>query len=579
MKRCYTVIAAAVLLLLSVLQGCSKSYESVPLGQQITADLAFDPRDSLGKNAKLFLLNNYLLSLNNWHNNIGGNYLDAASDDAVSSQNTLSDIQKIATGAYNAASVNADDIWTKTYAAIRANTVFIVNFPIVPLNELLPDGSPAKPAYIAEARFLRAWLYFELVKRYGGVPLMGDSVKQVTDDVLLPRQPLADCISYIVNELDKCKDSLRKQQQVTGEHYGRATQGAALALKAKVLLYAASPLFNGGNIAPGNALTGYTAYDANRWKLAADAAKAVMDLHVYSLVPSFSDVFLQQAAPVGTNTEIIFWRQNGTGHSIETNNAPVGYASAGGQGITSPTQNLVDAFPTDSGLAITAAGSGYDPANPYAHRDPRLQQTVFYNGSLWLNRAVETFAGGLDRPGGTVQQTKTGYYLRKFMGDYSASANGQYGNHFSDFMYIRYAEVLLDYAEALNEYAGPSAGVYQVLYDLRKRAGIAAGDQGTYGVQQGMSQTDMRLALQAERRIELAFEQHRFWDLRRWKMAEQVYAKPLYGLDIQQSGSGQLFYNTISVLQPVFNAPQMYLYPIPYSEIIKNNHMVQNPSW
>jgi hypothetical protein len=320
----------------------------------------------------------------------------------------------------------------------------------------------------------------------------------------------------------------------------------------------------------------------NRWKLAADAAKAVMDLGTYSLMPGtpYNNIFTTQAAPVGANTEIIFWRQNGLNTSVETSNGPVGYTSAGGNGVTSPTQNLVDAFTTDEGKSIDDPTSGYNPNNPYEHRDPRLSNTLFYNGSLWLNRPVETFDGGLDRPGGTVQQTKTGYYLRKFMGNFESVSGGTvYSNTIHDFVYFRYAEILLNYAESLNEFSGPSAEVYDVLYQLRKRAGILPGAADNYGVPAGLSQDEMRKVIRNERRVELAFEELRFFDIRRWKIAEQVFASPLKGVSIQKSSGGQIVYNIGPVLTPVFRNPQMYLYPIPYNEVIKNPRMVQNPQW
>jgi len=347
-----------------------------------------------------------------------------------------------------------------------------------------------------------------------------------------------------------------------------------------VLLYAASPLFNGGNIDPSNPLTGYTNYDASRWQKAADAAKAVMDLGVYSLMPSFSDVFITQAAPVGNNPEIIFWRQNGPGTSVEVNNAPIGYTTAGSRGYTSPTQNLVDSFPTIDGLDIGDPASGYDPDHPYDNRDPRLAQTVFTNGALWLNRPVQTYDGGADKPGGTIQQTKTSYYMRKFMGNFE-SVNGAaiYSNTYHDFVYFRYAEMLLDYAEATNEVAGPTSDVYNVLYAIRQRAGINPGQDATYGIKQGMTQDEMRSAIRREDRLEFAFEEHRTWDLKRWKTAATVLNAPLKGMDIQQASSGQLYYNIVPVLTPVFRDPQMYLYPIPYSEILKNPNMQQNPGW
>jgi hypothetical protein len=562
---------------------CRKTYETVPLGQQITLDLAFDPRDSLGTQAMTYLLTTYQQTFYNGHNRIGGNYLDAASDDAVASASGIPAVQTIATGGYSSTQTNADDMWARFYTAIRNATVFIVYINRVPMIEKLPNGQPARAAYRSEARFLRAWLYFQLVKRYGGVPLLGDSIRQITDNVQLPRNTFSECVNYIVSECDNIKDSLRTAAMVTPNTYGRITQGAAMALKAEVLLYAASPLFNGGNIDPTNPLTGYTGYDLNRWKLAADAAKAIIDKGAYKLMPNFNDVFTTQAVPVGSNTEIICWMQTGSpANGVESNNAPVGFTSAGGNGATSPTQNLVDAFASDSGYAISDAAAHYNPNAPYAHRDPRLNLTVFHNGSLWLNRQVQTYNGGLDKPGGTVQQTKTSYYLRKFMGAFESVSNNppSYSGTYHDWVYYRYAGVLLNYAEALNEFSGPSADVYNVLYSLRQRAGILTEANNTYGVPQGMDQQAMRNFIRNERRVEMAFEEQRYWDIRRWKIAAQVYnSAALRGLDLQLSSGGQLFYNPIQVLKTVFRDPQMYLYPVPYSEVIKNNQMRQNPMW
>lgn len=581
MNRIYQLIVFMVLA--GVIVSCNKTYESVPLGQQVTPDLAFDPRDSLGKSAMSYLLNTYLMSLPNGHNRIDNNYLDAASDDAVTSVAAgLPAVQAMATGAYTATNTNGDDDWARNYSAIRNATVFIVNINTVPMLEKLPNGQSGRSAYRSEARFLRAWLYFELMKRYGGVPLLGDTIRQLTDNAQLPRNTFEQCVNYIVSECDNIKDSLRTAAMVNGSTYGRITKGAAMALKAEALLFAASPLYNGGNIDNGNPLTGYASYDLNRWKLAADAAKDIIDGGEYKLMPVFKDIFTTQAAPVGTNTETIFWVQVSANIDVERNNAPVGFTSAGGKGLTSPTQNLVDAFPTDSGLAITDPASGYNPTQPYDHRDPRLHQTVFHNGSLWLNRPVETFDGGLDKPGGSVQQTRTGYYMRKFMGPFESvpASPPNYSNTVHDFIYYRYAGVLLAYAEASNEFSGPSADVYNALYALRQRAGINPGPDNTYGLKQGMTQEEMRAAIRNERRIELAFEEHRYWDLRRWKIAGDVYnTAPLQGMDIQLSSSGQLFYNPINVLQARFRDPQMYFYPIPYNEVVRNPQMKQNPLW
>src|SRR6185437_11156735 len=427
-----------------------------------------------------------------------------------------------------------------------------------------------------------AWLYFELVKRYGGVPLLGDTVFTITQNVQFPRNSFADCIDYIVSECNNIKDSLRTVAMITGTHYGRITKGAAMALKTEALMLAASPLYNGGNIDGTDPLTGYPAYAATRWQAAAQAAQDVINLGVYSLMPNFKDVFTTQAQPIGANTESIFWVQIGANSSVEKSNSPIGFSSAGAQGNTSVTQNLVDAFPTDSGYAITDSGVGYDPNNPYENRDPRLLATVFCNGtSFWLNRAIQTYDGGADKPGGSVVQTKTGYYMRKFMGPWeTAQGTTQFGNTYHDYIYFRYAGILLDYAEATNESSGPSADVYNVLFQLRQRAGIFPGANGYYGLPMNMDQATMRAAIQNEKRIEMAFEEKRYWDIRRWKIAASVYnSAPLQGMDIVQPGNGLLSYNRVPVLTTSFKDPQMYLYPIPYSEVVKNPQMKQNPGW
>jgi len=579
MKVRFLIIAT---ILAATITACQKQYEPVPLGEQITLDYAFDTKDSAGLLALTFLSTCYLEALPNGHNRVGGDYLDAASDDAISNKLTVAPVQQIATGAYSAAAPNGDDDWTHNYAAIRDCNVFINEIYRVPLAEKLASGRPAIAAYRSEARFLRAWEYFELVKRYGGVPLLGDTVFTITQNVQIPRRSFSDVINYIVSECDNIKDSLRTVTDITGSSYGRITKGAALALKAEALLLAASPLYNGGNIDASNPLTGYTNSDANRWQLAAQAAQDVINSGVYSLMPNFKDVFITQAQPIGANTESIFWMQVGTNNSVEQVNSPIGFSSAGAQGNTGVTQNLVDAFPTDSGYAISDPGSGYDPNNPYANRDPRLTATVFCNGtSFWLNRAVQTFDGGLDKPGGSVVQTKTGYYMRKFMGAWeSVTGSAQFGSTFHDYIYFRYAGILLDFAEATNEYSGPSQAVYNVLFALRKRAGIVAGANGYYGLAPTMDQATMRAMIQNERRIEMAFEEKRYWDIRRWKIAAAAYnSAPLVGMDIQQPANQPLTYNRVPVLTTHFNDPGMYLYPIPYSEVVKNPQMRQNPSW
>jgi len=550
--------------------GCKK-YEQFPV-DKVTANYVFDAKDSAGVNAQAFL-NGIYSKLRSGHNRVGGDYLDAASDDAVSSATSpTTSVTLLSTGAYNSYTFPGDeDSWAYYYQGIRSANEFVNNINVVPVLAQY-KGYSVKYLWKNEARFLRAQFYFELIKRYGGVPLLGNKVFDINDNIALPRNSFADCVKYIVSECDAIKDTLLTAPLANpNANTHRPTKGAALALKARVLTYAASPLFNGGNIDPANPLTGYTDYSVNRWEQAAAAAKDVINLGTYTLIKNYRDVFLTQ-----NNSEVIFFRQGDNGNAIETNNGPVGFTSATGRGQTSPTQGLANAFPMNNGLTINDAASGYNANNPYTNRDPRFYYTLLYNGAQWLNTQLQTYEGGISKPNSNIQQTRTSYYLRKFMGNNELATS--YSGHNEDWIILRYADILLDYAEAQNEASGPASDVYQVLKDIRTRAGILPGSNNNYGLKTGMTQAEMRTAIQNERRVEMAFEESRYWDIRRWKIAETVMNQPRLGLSITQTNSG-LSYNTTTVLNTKFNVPSMYLYPIPYTEVLKNPNMKQNPGW
>lgn len=558
-KHIYKLLWIAVLPVLMI--SCKSTLEDVPIEQQ-TLNFVFDQNDSAGTNASRFLYDIYI-SLPSLYDRVGGDFLDASTDDAVSSNPTNTSVQQLALGTYTSDNY-PDEQWAKYYAAIRQTNIFIDNIDRVPLKGKVSNGNTNNMVWKAEAKFLRAMFYFELVKRYGGVPLLGDKVFQLNDNLNIPRNSFADCIQYISDECDAIKDSLRSDP-IDPASIERPTKGAALALKARVLLYAASPLYNGGNVSSSNNLTGYTDYSADRWNLAAQAAKAVMDLNVFALDTSFNDIFVNQS-----NQERIFAKQWGINYSLETSESPIGYPQSLGR--TSPTQELVDAYGMNNGKMITDAGSGYDPNNPYKNRDFRFYKTFFYNGSSWLSRSVETFENGKDKPGGTQQQTKTGYYLRKFLGDFENTS--AYVSHPRDYILFRYAEVLLNYAEAMNEYlSAPDQSVYDAVEAIRKRAKLS-----TYQLATNLSKDSMRVIIHNERRKELAFEEHRFWDVRRWKEAETTFNRSLHGMLIYKEGSGTLTFQQDSVFKMNFTSA-MYFAPIPYSEVAKNDKMVQNPGW
>jgi len=533
----------------------------------IQADLVWDDQDKNGTVAGFFLnsVYNYMPS---GFNRIDGDFLDAASGDAIPSRNNTQ-VEYFTNGRISTLN-NPDPYWGNSYYGIRAANIFLANINVVPVAAL------TKQYWRAEARYIRALLYFELLKRYGGVPLIGNKVFTLEDNLELPRNSFADCINYIISECDVVKDSLRLETgaNYTTSDWGRIPKGAAIALKCRAYLYAASPLYNGGGVESNGtlkALTGYPTADATRWQKVIDAAVELNALNYYQLQPVFNNVFL-----TNKNTEVILSKQAAVNTGIETTNAPSGYgAPALSNGRTSPTADLVNAFTMRSGLPITDAASGYNPAAPYTNRDLRLDYTIFYNGVNWLNRGVQTYEGGLDKPGGTTVQTRTGYYMRKFMGNFAT--NSTYTNQSHNFIIFRYAEIILNYAEALNEVGRTEDAVKQIIL-LRTRAGITAGANTRYGIPVGISQENMRTLIMNERRVELAFEEHRFWDIRRWKIAPTVLSGALNGTKITKNANNTFTYENIPVVTSVFTN-KLYHMPVPYAETTKNSQLLQNEGW
>ncbi|MNW94324.1 SusD family protein [compost metagenome] len=563
MKKLMIAVVTALSLV-----GCTK-IEDGPL-ERITENYVFDPTDKNGFYAEQFLNNIYSI-LPNGYNRIGGDLLDAATDDAMPSRDAVS-IERFTTSSLSALN-NPDDAWGKNYEGIRKANIFLKNIDIVPV--------PAKiPFWKAETRFLRAMFYFELVKRYGGVPLVGDEILDAEKPNNFKRNTFEECINYILSECDAIKTAVRPDPLAAGD-YGRISNGVVLALKARTLLYAASPLYNGQNIggtAEQKTYQGYAAFDAERWNKAAIAANDLIVTGRFKIDGvAYNNVFI-----VRKNDEVILGYLRNNSSDLETNNGPIGYALASAQGRTSPTQDLVDAFPDVNGREITDPASNYVATNPYANRDPRLSSTVLYNGINWLSRPLQTYEGGLDKPNTNSTQTKTGYYMRKHLGNFATAT--LYNAQPHNFPIFRYAEVMLNYAEARNEYlTTPDASVYKVLQDIRKRVNIPAGNVVgyAYGLKSsGMTKDEMRIAIRNERRIEMAFEEQRFWDLRRWKLAETELNKNLNGMIITRNATtGALTYQKSVVGKISFANPRMYFYPIPYNEITKNTNLVQNTGW
>lgn len=566
-----TIIQITLVLVVWLMASSCKKDPEIEPREFITEELIWDKTDVQGILAKQFL-NNVYTFLPVGFNRIGGDFLDAATDDALPSRIGTS-VENYTNGRVSVIQ-NPDPYWFNSYAGIRQANIFLRNIDSVPV------AITQKNAWKAEARFIRAFMYFELLKRYGGVPLIGDKIFTLEDNLELPRNTFEEIVNYIVAECDAAKANLLAEASITDGDLGRIPKGAAIALKGRTYLYAASPFFNGGATAgtlKTKGIIGYPAADPARWQKVIDAAEELRALNYYALQSSFNNAFI-----VRKNTEIILAKQSGLNFDLEINNAPVSFINNGTQsgGRTSPTQNLVDAFPMINGLAITDPASGYSAANPYNGRDPRFGFTLFYNNGTtaagnWFNRAVETFDGGRDKPNNFSIQTKTGYYLRKFLGNNTTTTS--YATQSHNFPYFRYAEILLNYAEALNETGQVEKAVAQI-DSVRKRAGIAAGTNTRYGIAAGISQAAMRDLIRNERRIELAFEEHRFWDVRRWKTAAQDLNGPAFGTKITKNANGTFTYEKVQAGNLVFS-DKLYLMPLPYDEILKNSSLEQNPGW
>ncbi|GAO41894.1 RagB/SusD family nutrient uptake outer membrane protein [Flavihumibacter petaseus] len=448
----------------------------------------------------------------------------------------------------------AGTVWGRSYRSIRE-----CNFALGNIDKVSMDAGH-KAAMVAELRFIRAYRYFDLVTNYGGVVLLGDKVYNLGDDFsgddLYTRASIQDCVNYILSELTAAAAGLPASNSSNWK-LGRATNGAALALKARMALYAASPLYNAGT-----------------WADAATAAKAVMDLGRYSIYGGgYRELFLTPE-----NNEIIFERlytKNASHFPLEIACAPNGY---GGWGGNTPLQNLVDDYEMDNGKAIDEPGSGYNEQNPYVNRDPRFAASILYNGAPYRGRNVETFLpGGRDSKDGNENwnTSKTGYVMLKFLNDAYPIDNPWDVAGFQPWIYMRYAEVLLNYAEAQNEAVGPDASVYAAVNQIRQRASVEMP-----GLPAGLSQEEMRERIRNERRVELAFEEHRFYDVRRWKIAMQTENVPAYGIDIQKQSNGTLVYSRKEAITGRKFEEQHYWLPIPRAEIqALNGKITQNPGY
>jgi len=480
--------------------------------------------------------------------------------------------------------------WTDDYTTIRKCNTFLAevnkyksNFPSSWYNQR-----------VDEVRYLRAFYYSLLFLHIGGVPIItGPQNRTDTATLDVPRSTYAQTLEFLTTSLDTVvKDGyLPVKYGPNDPGAGRATLGAAQMLKAWLELIAASPAYNASTPAAGtdpHNVAGMGNYDAKRWATAAADFKYFIDNwgdgKNYALFPDETTLWTTANK---YNSEVIFDRQsvaNITGNIFEQYGGPV-YVLGNYEtwGNYDPTQELVDQFFMANGKPITDPTSGYDPQHPYVGREPRFYDWIVYDGApyylQWMPKA-DTIYTRIDKVHPSQNQIdfgsndvgNTGYYFKKKL-DPTVRPGVSSGQNF---IYFRYAEVLLGYAEAQNEASGPDATVYAAINQIRARAGLP-------GLAGGLSQDQMRAAIHQERRVELCFENRRFYDMIRWKEAMTVMNVDKHAMEITNSSpnddKGVWQYTVIPLNHPHTFLQKMYLDPIPQPVLAQNPKLVQNPGY
>jgi len=405
------------------------------------------------------------------------------------------------------------------------NGIYKANLAISKIEEMTFDVA-LKDRYVAEARFLRALFYYNLADFYGGAPIIKEVLQLGAE--LPARNTSEEVLNFVVSECDEAAKYL--PTNYGSSDVGRATLGAAITLKAKAYLL------------------------NNQFKDAADAAKQVMDLKKYQLYNDYEKMFTSVTAK--NNSEVIFDVQYagpglGEGNIMDKFLAPNNSYGKGWNHMQ-PTIDMVNSYEMANGKMITDPSSGYDSANPYAKRDPRLAASIITPGSTWKGMAYSS-----------IKTDGSSYYLGYLPRKYVLTVDG-YANGDSplNFILFRYADVLLMYAEAKNEVDGPVAEVYSAINLVRSRPGVDMPP-----ITSGKTQSELRDIIRHERRIELAFEGIYYSDIRRWKIA-----KDLNNGFVIRKISGQLLETRAFI-------DAFYLWPIPQSEIDLNPKLKQNPGY
>lgn len=445
----------------------------------------------------------------------------------------------VESGSYDASHSLIASEWSSAYAGIATVNDFMQNIDRVPTT-----NTALINRYKAEMQFLRAYQYLRLASLYGGVPLITKPLS-VDEAKQLKREDVQKVWDFIDSELRAAAQVLPTSYPASDK--GRVTKGAALGMLARANLY------------------------AGRYQKAAEAASEVMKLG-YSLYPQYGKLFSYAAE---NNPEVILDRQyissTGLSHNVFAMMAP--YSQKNANNTFVPTKRLADAFPMANGLDISDPNSGFDPKNPYKNRDPRLGFTMYLSGDplpSGITFRPEPNSGTPDAIGNTYLASTTGFALKKYINNEDFAAPGVSG---INLILMRYAEILLTYAEAKIELNQLDQTVYDAINQVRN----SRTDVKLPSLAAGLSQEQLREAVRRERLVELAFEGLRLFDIRRWKIAEKVQPGNVQGITWLKDGA--LTTVQVQAFNKVFNPNRDYLWPIPQKERDLNKELTQNPGW
>jgi hypothetical protein len=526
-------------------------------------------------------------------NRISSSWLDSATDLAETSFATGGTRTSFNIGNYynSGGYSELEDTWESRYRAIRKCNFVINRIDEVPADITKTDEENAtvRRVMIAEARTFRAYFYWEMFLRYGPIPIITEVLDPEKDMITAYKgRPTTKeyVVDFVLKELSESEpDLLDYASAWSSNRIGRLSQPMSCALQSRIMLYMASPR--------------YASESGITWQQASDAARRFVTSYGSNFglfaeaniagSENYANAVLRTQY-TGNNNEVIFFRNDVTiGWSGISTDTPVG---EGGSGGNCPSQNLVDMYDMADGSApftkYDATGapvydsngkptinsaSGYTEQTMWTNRDPRLDGTVLYHGVKWgtmrTDSRINVILGQADNPIGNANATPTGYYMRKYIPATILSSNHG-GTAYRLWTIIRYAEILMNLAEAENELNGPTAEVCSLLDQVRHRAGIT----GNVANRTDLTTKDaMRNFIHKERTVEFAFEEHRSWDVRRWNVATEALSRPIYGVDVASDGT-----ITRKTAQQRKFEDRMYLYPIPEAEVWKTD-IENNPGW